>query len=273
MTPTVAAPTPDLRFIPVERIHPHEEHDPQRSQPLIEKIQAAEWFINPPLVAPMGDTGEYVILDGANRHYCFEALDYPHLLAQVVRYDSPYVELDVWNHIISGWRMETFFMQLRGLEAVSVDEMERINPLAWLVVPDGRRFAFNTTVHGVHERNAVLREIVRLYQRQAVLNRTPHATPEAVFPDYPDATGLMLFPRFSPADVIEAAQQRAFLPPGISRHIVHGRAIRLNYPMQAVVDRETPIEEKNAALRRWMQHRFANRAVRYYSEATYQFDE
>lgn len=274
-----AAPTPDLRIVPVSRLFPHEEHDSQRSAPLIEKIRAAEWFINPPIVAPMdaanhdSTDGPFVILDGANRHYCFDALGYPHILVQVVRYDSPFVELDVWNHVISEWRMESFFMQLRGLESVTVSEAAMINPLAWLAAPDGRRFSFHTSARGVHERNAVLREVVRLYQRQAVLNRTPHKDPADIFPDFPDATGVMLFPRFEPEQVIEAAKIEAFLPPGISRHIISGRAIRLNYPMQAVIERGVSLEEKNAALRLWMQRRFANRAVRYYAESTYQFDE
>jgi hypothetical protein len=278
MSALATAPTPDLRIVPVARMYPHEEHDAQRSGPLIEKIRTAEWFINPPVIAPMnaeqtGDETDYVILDGANRHYCFSALGYPHILAQVVRYDSPFVDLDVWNHVISGWKMETFFMQLRGLEGVTVSEAPMISPLAWLAVPDGRQFSFHTRASGVHERNAVLREIVRLYQRQAVLNRTAQKVPTAAFADYPDASGLMLFPRFEPQHVIEAALYMAFLPPGISRHIINGRAVRLIYPMAAVIDTVTPLDEKNATLRLWIERRFANRAVRYYAESTYQFDE
>ena len=83
----------------------------------------------------------------------------------------------------------------------------------------------------------------------------------------------MIFPRFEPQHVIDAATYAAFLPPGISRHIIQGRAVRLNYPMSAVVDPNQPLAEKNAALRLWVQRRFANRTVRYYAEATYQFDE
>lgn len=274
-TAVAAAPTPDLRIVPVARMFPHEEHDMQRSGPLIEKIRGAEWFTNPPVVAPLtdGDDPSFVILDGANRHFTFNALGYPHILVQVVQYGSPFVTLDVWNHVISGWRMETYFMQLRGLETVTISETPMIDPLAWLAVPDGRQFSFHTKARGVHERNAVLREVVRLYQRQAVLNRTAQKSPAHVFPDFPDATGLMLFPRFEPQHVIEAATQSAFLPPGISRHIINGRAIRLNYPMSAVIDPAISLSEKNAALHLWLQRRFANRAVRYYAEATYQFDE
>lgn len=275
-SPMTAAPTPDLRLIPVDRMKPHEEHDSQRSLPLIERLKEAEYFLNPPIVAaidPSNPETDFVILDGANRHHCFSALGWPHIMVQVADYHSPWVQLDVWNHVISKWQMASFLMQLRGIEALEVIDAPVDNPLARLAVPDGRIFTFHTTTRGVHERNAVLREVVRLYQRQAVLNRSAQSDPAQVFPDYPEATGLMLFPTYHPQDIIEAAVYHAYLPPGISRHIIQGRAIRLNYPMSLVIDPAIGLEEKNVALRQWMQRRFANRQVRYYAEATYQFDE
>ncbi len=275
-SPMTAAPTPDLRIIPVSRMKPHEEHDSQRSLPLIERLKDAEYFLNPPIVAEI-DAGnpdtDYVILDGANRHHCFTYLGWPHILVQVADYSSPWVQLDVWNHVISKWQMASFMMQLRGIEPLEVIDAPVDNPLARLAVPDGRIFSFHTTTRGVNERNAVLREVVRLYQRQASLNRSAQSDPAHIFPDYPEATGLMLFPKYYPEDIIEAAAERAYLPPGISRHIIQGRAIRLNYPMALVIDPTVGLQEKNAALRQWMQRRFANRQVRYYAEATYQFDE
>ncbi len=60
-------------------------------------------MINPPLVAPMDDGDQYVILDGANRVYAFSELDYPHILVQVASYDSGLVELSNWQHVVAGW--------------------------------------------------------------------------------------------------------------------------------------------------------------------------
>ena len=39
-----------------------------------------------------------------------------------------------------------------------------------------------------------------------------------------------------------AAQWNAFLPPGISRHIVQGRALRVNYPLKALCDSSVSLE-------------------------------
>lgn len=99
-------PIPDLRIIPAEAPQPHEEHDSQRSQPLIEKIQSAEFITNPPILTHTED-GQYIILDGANRCHSFKALAIPHILVQVVSYFSGQVELETWNHVISRWDTKT----------------------------------------------------------------------------------------------------------------------------------------------------------------------
>ena len=125
----------------------------------------------------------------------------------------------------------------------------------------------------LHERNAALRQVVSVYQQNARLHRTALAAPTELWPMYPDATALVIFPPYAPADIMAAAREHAYLPPGISRHIVHGRAIRVNYPLDSLRDAQTPLDRKNANLLTWMQHKLANRQVRYYAEATYQFDE
>ena len=44
-------------------------------------------------------------------------------------------------------------------------------------------------------------------------------------------------------------------------------------PLAALRDPNITLEQKNIDLLRWMQNKLANRQVRYYAEATYQFDE
>ncbi len=95
--PQLDAPHPELRIIPTEALRPHEEHDNQRSVPLAERLSQETHMINPPVVAPMDDG--YVILDGANRFHAFTHLGYPHILVQIVDYESEWVELDTWHHV------------------------------------------------------------------------------------------------------------------------------------------------------------------------------
>ena len=44
---------------------------------------------------------------------------------------------------------------------------------------------------------------------------------------------------------------QAYLPPGVSRHIIHGRALKLNYPMNKL-RADLPLEEKNQHLQQWI---------------------
>lgn len=265
-------PTPILRVIPVSNLHPHEEHDSQRSEPLKQRILSETTMINPPLVAPMDDD-HYVILDGANRVYAFSELGYPHILAQVASYGSGLVELSNWQHVVASWDSPQFIQSLRELPEVTLEASADASIVAELHLRDDRVIAVYASGTTIHERNAALRKVVSVYQQNARLHRTALSDPAEIWTLFPDAIALVVFPPYLPADIIAAAQEHAYLPPGISRHIVHGRAIRVNYPLEALRDPTTTLEQKNADLLNWMQNKMANRQVRYYAEATYQFDE
>jgi hypothetical protein len=266
------APVPDLRIVLTESLHPHEEYDTQRASPLIQRLQHEEFMINPPIVAPMG-ASQFVILDGANRCHAFLALKYPHILAQVTAYDSGYVVLDTWRHIVSGWNEREFIQVLAGLPDIEVIEGQVAHAIAHIIFRDQRVIALCAPVSNTHERNAALRDVVRIYQENATLYRTAISEPDDIWPLYERAIALVVFPHYQPADILAAAKYKAYLPPGISRHIVHGRALRINYSLESLRDNTTSLLEKNEALKRWLQDKFAKRQIRYYSEATYQFDE
>lgn len=267
-----SAPPPELRIIPTTAAQAHEDHDSQRSMPLVERLRKAEVIINPPIVAPM-DQNNYVILDGANRCYSFRELGYPHLLVQVAPYESGYVQLDTWSHVISGWNLDALLAAFSNLEDMRLHPGQDKDAIAHLILPDDQIFAIVGPVKSTHERNAALRHLVGIYQKNATLYRTAITEPAEVWPLFPDAIGLVIFPHYIPADIIAAARYKAFLPPGISRHIIHGRALRVNYPLAPLRDHFMGLDEKNDRLKTWMQQKLAQRNVRYYAEATYQFDE
>ncbi len=269
-----SAPPPDLRIVPTKNVFPHEEHDTQRALPLIERLKEAEFITNPPIVAPMDQQQDtYVILDGANRCFSFEQLGFEHILVQVVSYESDYVELQTWKHIISDWDITIYLDMLERFPGVEINEKDHPNTIASLILPDGRFFSLCAPVQTIHERNAVLRSVVGMYQQHAVLYRTALGDPQEVWSLYPQATGLMVFPDYQPSDIMAAAKQKAFLPPGVSRHIIYGRALMVNYPIQALKDTSMSLVDKNNALKEWVHQKLANRQVRYYAEATYQFSE
>lgn len=266
------APSPLLRIVPMENLHPHEEHDSQRSQPLIERLRHEREVINPPIVAPMGDE-QYVVLDGANRCFSLAHLGYPHMLVQVVSYEEGYVDLQTWRHVICDWNKPDFLHHIAQLERVqSVSGIED-SALAQIHFADDEKCSLCAQVNNLHERNRILRAFVKIYQTNATLHRTASSSTEEVWDHYPDGAALVTFPHYTPADIINASHEKAYLPPGISRHVVYGRAIRVNYPLAALADRTMSLDAKNENLKAWMQQKLAKRQVRYYAEATYQFDE
>jgi hypothetical protein len=269
---SVSAPPPDLRIVPTNTLFPHEEHDSQRSEPLVDRLRTEAYVINPPIVASMADE-TFVILDGANRCHAFARLGYVHSLVQVVSYEAGTVELSTWQHVVCNWDTDKFIQHILQMPDIGVTEGPNKDAIAHVQLVDGRLLALNAPVETTHERNAALRHFVGIYQRNATLHRTAVAEPARIWPLYQDPVALVFFPHYQPADIVAAAEQQAFLPPGISRHIVHGRAIRVNYPIDLLRDTTTTLSEKNAALQRWTEQKVANRQVRYYAEATYQYDE
>jgi hypothetical protein len=273
---TISAPTPDLRIVMTSALHPHEETDSQRLHPLIERIRSELHVINPPVVASMGvgaDGEQFVVLDGANRSQAFSHLQVPHILAQVVSYDSGAVQLETWQHVVCNWSADALISRLVELPGIELLYGEREHVSAQVYCRDGRVFALRFAAANLGERNAALRQVVAVYQRSAVLQRTALTHPPDVWDAYVDGAALVVFPPYQPQDIVDAARYKAYLPPGISRHIVHGRALRVNYPLEALRDSNHTLDQKNEALRHWLHDRIANRQMRYYAETTYLFDE
>ena len=266
------APSPELRVVRTEQLFAHEDHDTQRSRPLIERISTEAHIINPPIVAPMNDE-QYVILDGANRVFAFSELGYPHILVQVVSYDSGFVQLKTWHHVICRWTPEAILQHIEQVPDVTVAEGQHADAIAHVRFRDNRLIALSAHSGNIHERNRALRHFVSSYQRNAILHRTALDDPEENWALHPDGVALVYFPSYRPADIIAAAQHHAFLPAGVSRHIVQGRAIRVNFPIQLLRDPAITLEQKNERLQHWILDKVGKRQIRYYDEATYQFDE
>ena len=290
----VSSPPPDLRIVKIDDVLPHEKSDVQRSQPLIARLRGARFFTNPPVVAAL-DKGKYVLMDGANRHLSLKALDYEHILVQVADYDSQFIELGVWQHIVSDWSRqpsdasaniaraneasrlpnedkEDFISQLKAIRDTDIRLGWQANAIAQVLLNDGPVYSIHASADSLSRRNAILRQVVETYHRHATLYRSPLTDAEQIWALYPCAIALVMFPMYQPQDIIDAATKQAFLPPGVSRHIIHGRALKLNYPMRKLREAGS-LAEKNRELRQWLQRKLAERGVRYYAEATYQFDE
>ena len=270
-------PIPDLRVLCSDQLLPHEEHDPQRLAPLVARFSTASHLINPPMVAQLDDAGDdeerFVILDGANRWRAFTELGYPHILVQVIDLHTEQVRLQTWNHVLAGAERAALVRALELLPQLELEEGEHAHALAHVVFRDGSILALCTPLQTLREQNTALREIVRCYLSEARLYRTALLEPDDVWAQFPEAQALVFFPHLRPSDIQLAALRGAYMPPGVSRHIIQGRAIRVNYPLQLLLDEGLTLAQKNANLRFWVHEKLKRRQLRFYAESTYMYDE
>ena len=275
---------PDLRFVPVGSLMPHERSDPQRLPPLVKRIRENAVLKNPVVVAPLpGDAADerFVVLDGANRVAAVGAAGLPHLVVQVVAYEPPAVELRTWYHALAGLDRDEIAKACRtiaGLECRAESELHaraliaRRDALAYAAFPDGTVTAF-TGGRDLQEHNQLLNAIVDLYRDHHGFYRMSTDSLALARSRYPEVTALLVFPHFEPAEVMELATGGELMPAGITRHLIRWRALRVNIAIDQLADTRHGLEEKNRWLREWLQERLAMRQVRFYEESTVLFDE
>ena len=271
---------PDLRILPLDSLILHEDHDNQRTLPLVERLRVQGVIRNPPIVMPLMDGSDrYMVLDGANRVTSLREMEFPHIVAQVVEPNNPNVNLQTWNHVIWGMTKKSLMSSIRklkGLELIKINTRKSLDPPKYVPVqirfPDGKFYLLTETPTDLAHHIETLHKIVNTYKVRASLDRTRQTLIDSFKPIYPDLTALVIFPSFKIKTVLKLAAQKIVLPTGITRFTVSPRALHLNYPLHELSSGK-PIEYKEENLKEWIEERVKKKGVRLYSEATFLFDE
>ena len=271
---------PDLRIVPIGKLVLHERHDERRTIALISRLQKDAVLKSPPIATALDDSN-YVILDGANRVTALELIGVPHALVQIVPYHASSVRLSTWRHVVVGPSQETFREHLTALEGITVAsvnhvtaqaELARRTILTYFLYRDGEAMTVSGGGADLHARAELLNLVVETYTHHWGVKRVDTDNPLEIFAAHPAMTTVVVFPQYDPAEILDIARVRARVPAGITRHIIHGRALRLNYPLHLLALDESP-EEKNARLNQWLQAQLDENRVRFYQEATFLFNE
>ncbi|MDX1378462.1 MAG: hypothetical protein R3307_06415 [Anaerolineales bacterium] len=271
---------PNLRILPIRSLILHEDHDMQRTLPLVERLRAQGIIRNPPVVMPLADgTDRYMVLDGANRVTSLREMEFPHIVAQVVEPNDPNVNLQTWNHVVWGMSTRSLLTSLRkvdGIELVKVNTQKSVDAPKYLPLQvrfaDGRFYVIEETPSDLATHIETLHKIVDTYKTRASLDRTSQTLIDSFKPVYPDLTALFIYPSFKIKTVLKLAGQNSVLPTGITRFTVSPRALHLNYPLHELSSAK-PLKYKQDYLDHWIEERVKNKGVRLYSEATFLFDE
>lgn len=271
---------PALEVVAVADLLLHEQHDAQRSGPLLDRIVEDGVLKNPPIVAPIPGESRYVVLDGANRVTTMRELGIAHIVAQIVDYEDPELALDTWHHLIRGLSGAAFRDLLHECTDLLTERAEltharallaRREVLAFVQYPGGMVQTLRAD-GDLHARTRSLNALVDRYKNAARIFRANTDHLGDLLPLYDDVAALVVFPRFAPAEIIDLARVGACLPAGITRHLIPRRALRLNLHLEALRSSES-LAQKNAWLGQWISEKMANRKARYYQESTFLFDE
>lgn len=273
---------PDLQILPTDSLRPHELEDVGRAGPLIEALKREGVLRNPPIVLRLaGPSERYVVLDGANRTSAFRSLGIEHVLAQIVHPGASRVDVETWNHALLGLPEPDLLEGLRSVPEIGLVESDLESAsaelhlgtsLAYLSLRGGRVVSLVADVPDLASRVAGLHRLVSTYRARVSVERTNARELREVERAFPSAEGLIVGLPFTVQDVVEAVSEELLLPGGLTRFVVSPRALRLKYPLEALMrdgDRATKQQELEA----WLREQVAGRRVRYYAEATYLFDE
>ena len=267
-----------LRIVNADDILLHEGQDPLVVAKLAQRLQTDRILRNPPIVSEANE--RYIILDGATRTGALRALGIHHSLVQIVDYAARDISLSSWHHLIQRTSPSEFFDQLAALDNVTV---ERVNlkqaehdltlhkSLCYLLLRNGAAYQVRGA-DSLEQSVFQLNKIVALYRGKTEVYRAVTTQLDVLTREYPDLSMVIVFPCYTPSEVTQLALNGAKLPMGITRHLIGGRAIGVNIPLERLASDES-LEEKNAWLQKWLMQKIHERKVRFYQEPLFVFDE
>lgn len=243
-----------LEIVPIKNILIHEEFDPSRSDDLVKKFKKNNTLIDPIIVASLGDN-KYLQLDGMNRMHCFKTLGIKTILCQIVDYNNQeVVKLSSWVHLFQAKREEfSRYVQKNKSLKIQPAEPDDIGPryikekdfgrLVTVIDKSDGAFLISTGGSFINKIKR-LNNIVSFYQNNITREILPFdltrrnirlffcENPHLLnFYENPKTNLMVIFPNFTPQQVIEVVRAGGLFPTGVTRHLVSGRCLGINIPL------------------------------------------
>lgn len=266
---------PVLHVVPLDQCLLHEETDSARVARLAARLASDGVLRNPPILGRHDGLEQLIVLDGATRTTALRAMGMPHVVAHVVDYDDESIQIHTWSHLISGLTLDDLRARLADEPALAErsctpyeaeNALAHRETLAYLAGGDGRCFALGRSANIV-TRAAALRRLFAAYAGRTAIARIPPSDWPARL-DEQRAGVVVVYPNYTKRDIVALSQAGAMLPAGITRHVIPGRALRINAPLDGAT-----LEQKQAWLTGWLREREVGHGVRFYAEPTFLFDE
>lgn len=269
-----------LRIVRLDGVLLHEQIEKNRVERLVKRLEEDQFLKNPPIVTQ--HNANYILLDGATRATALGRIGCRDVIVQIVDYAAPGMGLETWNHMLLDAPVDELFRLLRALPGLLVEQtsvsaanaaLDQRETIGTLLLGDGQTYTLRLANDGKLENQAyMLNHVVAAYEGHGEMYRVAHTDVERLLAEHGRLSALFIFPRYRPDEIRRLALNGAKLPMGLTRHIIPGRALRINIPLD-VLRRDESLEKKNAWLDEWMKARMRERHVRFYQEPVFLFDE
>lgn len=266
---------PELHIVSLDEIVLHEDPDMERVARLVDRFSADGILKNPPVVG-RSKGRRHIVLDGANRVTSLRKLHYDHVLVQELDLFDPGLQLESWHHAIEHVPADDLLSHAASVEGVGLVDGEdphisHPSVLARLRFPDRG----SVTLVGAEEllqRVNQLHQITRIYHRFSSFDRVSYSGMEHLVRHYRNFTGLVSFRRFELGDLQLVTDADERMPSGVTRILLPKRALRFNLQLE-LLRAGLSLEEKENWLKQTIKERVAEKAIRFYREPTFFFDE
>lgn len=266
---------PDLRLISLDDIQLQENADIKRVEKVVSAMKKGGLLKDPPIVAK-GLGKRLIQLDGTTRLSAIKKLGCSHVVVQVVDYnDTSQVIIKSWVHVSKVDR-EKFLERIKEMKGVQVEKFKlglgltlTGHPLAVtsIIFRDGKGLSVVGTLDLVG-RVKLMRRVVDLYSQ--LITRDWEVSIESMtqlkefFVKHKDQNVALFFPSFSAHEIFSLMKKDIMLPQGITRHIINGRVLRINYPIEMLKE-ELTLEKKE----KYFQQFLEKVNYRFYEESTF----
>ena len=268
-----------LRIVQLDDVLLHEEVERKRVDKLVTRLQHDRLLKNPPITAQFNN--KYIVLDGATRTTSLRLIHCRDIVVQIVDYLNPGITLETWNHMLLDAPPQEIFDAIKDLPDLFIEKttletanaaLARRDAIASILLSNSNVYSICAKNNTLTEQARLLNQVVATYDGRGEMYRVGHTDVEQLVAEHGRLSALIVFPRYRPEEIQHIALNGSKLPMGITRHIIPGRALRINIPLD-MLESDQPLEKKNAWLDEWLKERMRERHVRFYQEPVFLFDE
>ena len=269
----------ELKVLKLTDIKLHEATEDVRRTRVLDRITEAKYLNNPIIVGKYDN--ELILLDGANRYSSIKSLGCKLIIAQIINYKSAKTVLDVWNHLVYNFTLDTVIDFCKSnkisCQKISYSEGKKIldKNFHHILVTDtsGTETVLINLSKNFKKCLEQLGAIGNLYFTKYDFDRSESEIKITELRKFTRKKGvLFVYPRFQKSHIVKIAKNDLRVPAGITRHLINNRVLHLRYEIKNLKEAGN-LEKKNAEFMKELTAKIDDNKVRQYNESVIIFDE